>query len=88
MDDKDSTVIGMNKSLSSSLIIDFENNKVKMIHLYTNPDASFIPPHELKKPDKTLKGFIWREEEKPSKAEVIPIPKIRLKARIREDNKN
>lgn len=88
LDDKDSTVIGMNKSLSSNLIIDFENNKVKLIHLYTNPDASFIPPHELKKPDKTLKGFIWREEEKPSKAEVIPIPKIRLKARIKEKDEN
>jgi hypothetical protein len=83
LDDKDSTVVGMNKSLSSNLVIDFENNKVKVIHLYTNPDASFIPPHELKKPDKTLKRFIWREEDKPSKAEVIPIPKNRLKARIK-----
>jgi len=83
LDDQDSTVIGMNKSKSSNLVIDFENNKVKLIHLYTNPDASFIPPHELKNPDKILKGFIWREEEKPSKSEVIPKRKIPLKARIK-----
>ena len=88
LDDKDSTVIGMNKSKSSNLVIDFENNKVKLIHLYTNPEASFIPPHELKIPDKRLKGFIWRDEEKPSKAEVIPVPKIRLKARIKEKDEN
>jgi len=31
----------------------------------------FIPPHELAEPDKRLKGFNWRIQERPSEEQVV-----------------
>ena len=38
---------------------------------YVNPEATFIPPHELKEPDTRLKGFNWREDERPTLADIL-----------------
>ncbi|HEY8400044.1 MAG TPA: OstA-like protein [Cytophagaceae bacterium] len=67
----DKVVIGMNKAECSNMIIKFENRKVNAISFLTKPDASFIPPHEIQGPEKSLKGFKWRIKEKPDKAAVL-----------------
>jgi hypothetical protein len=67
----DSVMTGMNKSVSSDLVLKFKEKKIETITFLTNPDMAFIPPHELKEPDKRLRGFKWRPEEKPSKADVL-----------------
>jgi lipopolysaccharide export system protein LptA len=67
----DSVMTGMNKSVSSDLVLKFKNKKMETITFLTNPDMAFIPPHELKEPDKRLRGFKWQPEEKPSKADVL-----------------
>ena len=67
----DTAVSGMNRSVSSDLVLRFKEGKVNAISLITNPEASFIPPHELKEPDKRLKGFKWRVEEQPTKQLVL-----------------
>ncbi|QMU27399.1 OstA-like protein [Adhaeribacter radiodurans] len=67
----DTAVTGMNRSISSDLILRFREGKVNTVSLLTNPEASFIPPHELKEPDKRLKGFSWRIEEQPTKEIVL-----------------
>ena len=63
--------MGMNKIICSNMKINFKDGKVNNISFYIKPDASFIPPHELKEGDKRLKGFRWRIEEKPEKEEVV-----------------
>jgi len=71
LNEEETNAIGMNKVRCSSMLIDFENNEVKGVRFYTNPDAVFIPPHEIKEPDRRLKDFNWRINEKPSLEEVL-----------------
>jgi lipopolysaccharide export system protein LptA len=67
----DSLMTGMNKSVSSDMVLKFLDKKIQTITFLTNPDMAFIPPHELKEPDKRLRGFEWRPQDKPSKADVL-----------------
>jgi len=78
LDDDETYIVGMNKSLSSTLTIRFKEKKAERVIFYDQPEASFIPPHELKDPDKALKGFRWRIKERPLKETVVPL-KINLK---------
>ncbi len=36
-----------------------------------SPDASFLPPHEMKEPDMKLQGFVWHKEKRPNIEEVL-----------------
>lgn len=63
--------MGMNKIICSNMKINFKEGKVNNISFYIKPEASFIPPHELEEGDTRLKGFKWRQEEKPNKVDVI-----------------
>ncbi|MEQ1585796.1 MAG: OstA-like protein [Cyclobacteriaceae bacterium] len=62
---------GMNKMICSNMRINFVEGKVNNVSAYVKPDASFIPPQELKEADKKLKGFDWKEKYRPTKAEVV-----------------
>jgi lipopolysaccharide export system protein LptA len=68
---KTSITTGTNKLVCSNMRINFKKGKVNNISFYIKPDASFIPPHELKEADKKLKGFAWRSEERPEKKDVV-----------------
>lgn len=73
---KDSTVSvtivsGMNKIICSNMRINFKVGKIDNISFYVKPDASFIPPHELKKEETLLKGFRWRGPDRPSRGTVV-----------------
>jgi lipopolysaccharide export system protein LptA len=71
LDEGDTVLIGMNKMLCSKMDIRFKDNKANIIKALTTPDAVFIPPHEIQEPDKRLKGFMWRIEERPQKKDVL-----------------
>ncbi len=63
----DSVMVGMNKVLCSKMILRFgPKNKLKNISFIQEPEAKFIPPHEILEPEKRLKGFVWRMDEKPT----------------------
>jgi len=64
-------VMGMNRILCSNMKINFKEGKVNNISFYVQPDAKFIPPHELKEPDTKLRGFLWRPEERPAREDVV-----------------
>jgi hypothetical protein len=68
---EDTLTMGMNKSLSSNMLIKFKDNKADRITFYTKPDASFIPPHEIKPPDTRLQGFQWHHKLRPTKEDVL-----------------
>lgn len=68
---KYSVTAGMNKIICSNMRINFLKGKVDNISFYVKPDASFIPPHELKEEDKRLRGFIWRKSERPNRKSVV-----------------
>jgi len=67
----DSILMGMNRILCSNLKLQFKNNSLNNIRAYIKPEARFIPPHELTPEVQKLKGFLWREEERPSREEVL-----------------
>ncbi|MEJ8756206.1 OstA-like protein [Pontibacter sp. H259] len=67
----DTAVTGMNKAICSNMVLQFAENKLNKISFLVNPDASFIPPHELKEPDKQLQGFTWLAEQRPTKPQVF-----------------
>ena len=69
--ENDSLMVGMNSILCSSMLITFTDNTLEDISFYTNPDASFIPPHEITAETRQLQGFNWRSVERPTKYQVI-----------------
>jgi len=66
-------LIGVNKVLCSDITLSFKNGKLFDVMFYTNNEGSFIPPHELKEPDKRLSGFDWQESNRPQFETVVPL---------------
>ncbi len=64
-------ITGMNKMICSNMRINFKEGKVNNISAYVMPDASFIPPHEIKEADTKLKGFDWKGKFRPTRADVV-----------------
>jgi hypothetical protein len=69
--DGDTVVSGVNKTLSATMRLSFAESQLKAISFLTNPDANFIPPHELKEDDTRLKGYRWRPTERPTRRTVF-----------------
>ncbi|AYA37160.1 hypothetical protein D3Y59_08915 [Hymenobacter oligotrophus] len=69
--ENDTATTGLNKAVSANMALRFADNKLQTITFLTNPDASFIPPHELKEDDKQLKGFQWLIAQKPTRRAVL-----------------
>lgn len=67
----DSVMTGLNKVICSNMVVRFAENKLKTISFLVNPDASLIPPHELKPADKQLEGFNWQEDKRPEKQTLV-----------------
>jgi lipopolysaccharide export system protein LptA len=71
LSEKEAAAMGMNRIICSDITIRFEDGQVKTLSFYKQPDGKFIPPHELKKEDMTLRGFTWREDRKPGRSDVV-----------------
>lgn len=65
------TTMGMNRILCSDLTIRFKDRELNNISFYKKPEAKFIPPHELTAEDEKLRGFSWRESERPTLKMVL-----------------
>lgn len=61
--EKDS-LIGINKTLSSSIRILFEDREIEEIYYYNNIDGKLYPEADLPPNARKLKGFNWRGEER------------------------
>lgn len=64
-------VSGMNKMICSNMKLNFLDGKIDNFSAYVRPDATFTPPHEIKPEDERLKGFIWRDQERPIREDVV-----------------
>lgn len=63
-------VVSMNKMKCSNMGIYFENNFVSELRAYKEIDGRLIPPIEILTPERTLRGFKWRIDERPKLREV------------------
>lgn len=71
LEEKENTLIGMNRVTSGSMGMNFVDKQLDHINFYQDPEGKLIPPHELQEPDKRLSGFAWRDDERPSRESVL-----------------
>ncbi len=71
IDDKDNSLIGMNKIICSNMKIQFVEGEMNDITFYKDPEGRFIPPHEIAEPETRLKDFNWQIDRKPSLSDVL-----------------
>lgn len=64
-DDDTNDLMGINKAVSSNMIIRLENQEIKNITYIGNPKATLYPEKELSAAERNLKGFVWRIHERP-----------------------
>ena len=65
--EKDTVLQGMNKVIAANISVKFDSlNKVSTISFLKQPEALFIPPHEIVPSETKLKGFAWRITERPT----------------------
>lgn len=72
LEEGDSLLMGMNKIFCATMQIRFQDQKLSSFSVYTEPEAQFIPPHELTEDIQRLERFSWRENERPTLFEVAP----------------
>ncbi len=57
-------LIGINKTVCSSIRLSMANSDIEEITFFTQPDGNIFPPRELPENSRKLPGFIWRGEER------------------------
>ena len=67
----DSELIGLNKTLASSIFIKFLDNEISEVSFYKTPDGNVLAESKILTNEMKLPGFIWREEEKPNKITAL-----------------
>lgn len=88
--DEDGELIGINKAVSSTITIEFEENDIYSIEYFESPENTTFRPKDFPPNARELRGFNWRgeerilnksqlfEEEAPfelTKIKGIPLPK-------------
>ncbi|MCK4287913.1 MAG: organic solvent tolerance protein OstA, partial [Bacteroidales bacterium] len=65
-------LIGINKAVSSKMLIFLENKQMKTITYIDFPKETLFPEKDLSPKDIILKGFKWLEEKRPrNKMEIF-----------------
>jgi len=82
-DDKDSTLVGLNKTQSSFVVMYLRNKKVQRVVLTSASTGTMYPLVQLSGSDIYLKNFFWLDNQRPKKKQDIflvfpkvPRPKI------------
>ncbi len=77
MRDEDKKLVGINKSVSSSLYIILRDRAFKSITYIENPDAKLYPEKDLPKPDQKLRDFEWITGVRPlNKYDIFKTKKV------------
>ncbi|MDG2397573.1 MAG: OstA-like protein [Flavobacteriaceae bacterium] len=59
-------LVGINKTICSSLKMEMNKNEIKEITFFTDPDGKVNPEKKIEKNLRKLDGFIWRINERPN----------------------
>ena len=70
-DEKTKELIGIDKAICSSILMNIKNNNIEDITFFTNPEGKVYPEKEIELNQKILNGFIWRIEERIYKKEDL-----------------
>lgn len=70
--DESKNLIGISKmQTSKNIFITLQNNEINTINFFINPSGNTYPPSQLPEHERILKGFEWREDERPLTKEDI-----------------
>ncbi len=58
-------LIGITKIYCSNIQVELENSIIQTIAFLVDPDGKTYPEEEIHVNDRKIKGFVWREDEKP-----------------------
>ncbi len=81
LQEEDSSLIGINTSITSEMSIYLEDNKVSQIRFYDQPDGKIYPDDQFEEKNRKLLGFRWLDEYRPYKISdlfIKPIPRYRV----------
>lgn len=71
LEDNDTRVLGMNKIFCSNMKIAFDTlQRLSYFKVYIDPEAQFIPPHELTPEIQRLAAFSWKIDLRPKLFDV------------------
>ena len=71
IDDKDSTIVGINKTQSSFVYMYIKNKKVQRIVMTSATTGNMYPLTQLSGDELYLKNFFWLEKQRPVKREDV-----------------
>lgn len=77
-DEANNDLIGVDKTTCSSMFFLFKENTIQEARFLTAPEGSTYPLSELPESTRILRGFIWREDERPKSKEAIFIKDAQL----------
>ena len=63
--DEDNELIGINKTLCSALEMQMGDNGIENITFLVSPGGDVSPEFKIDLNERTFKGFLWRDEERP-----------------------
>jgi lipopolysaccharide export system protein LptA len=63
--EEENELIGIDKTTCSSLKMITKDNQIEDITFFVSPDGQLLPEKDLPLNERKLKGFIWRENERP-----------------------
>jgi lipopolysaccharide export system protein LptA len=69
--EEDYDLIGINKSVSSNMMIMLEDRKPKKIYYLSKPEATLYPVKDLKKEEQFLRDFKWITGQRPANKNEI-----------------
>lgn len=69
--DEEKKLIAIMKMSCSNILFELEKNAVQRIQFLKMPDGQTYPPSQFPETESKLKGFVWRENEKPLTKEDI-----------------
>jgi lipopolysaccharide export system protein LptA len=73
LNDSTMQVMGMNKITCSDIRVQFNEGYIDKIAFLGEPEADFVPPHEIKGPDSKLPGFLWKIDDKPTLVSIFKV---------------
>ena len=76
--EEDSTLIGVNTSITSEMRIFLDSNKIQQIRYFDAPSGKVHPDEKMTEKDRKLSGFRWLKQYRPYKPEdlfVLPVPR-------------
>jgi len=80
LQEEDSSLIGINTSITSEMRVFLKENKIQQIRFYDAPDGTVYPDEQFEDKDRRLQDFRWLSAYRPRKPQDIyrdPMPRLR-----------